>query len=107
MEDLFRVMPWLGFLFLLIWVLFSNVFPRIKKYRKKNNLLDDIDAKYESLRKLRRDLIYHIDWAHERGEHRQATELEAEIERIDKELEELRDRYNEIETGKVDFSKIQ
>ena len=60
-------------------------------------MLDEIDEKYESLRKLRRDLIYHIDWARERGENNKAAQLELEIERIDKELDELRDRYNEID----------
>ena len=105
MEDFLRFIPWLAFLFLMLWFLITNIIPRVKKYRKKNRMLDEIDEKYESLRKLRRDLIYHIDWARERGENRRASELELEIERIDKELDELRDRYNEIDSGKVDFSK--
>lgn len=107
MEEVLRVLPWLAFIFIVIWLSLTQVVPSIKKYRKKNKMLDEIDDKYESLRKLRQDLIYHIDWAHERGEHRQANELESEIERIDKELEELKDRYHEVENGKVDLNKIR
>lgn len=97
--------PWLAFIFLIVWFLITNVIPRVKKYRKKNKQLDEIDMKYESLRKLRKDLIYHIDWAHDRGEHTRAREIEQEMERIENELEELRDRYNEVENGKFDSSK--
>jgi prefoldin subunit 5 len=107
MEEFIRIFPWLAFVFILFWACLTHVVPAVKKFRKKKRMLDEIDEKYESLRKLRQDLIYHIDWAHERGEHRQANELESEIDRIDKELEELRDRYNEIEAGKVDLNKIR
>lgn len=106
MEEFFRVFPWLAFIFVVIWLSLTYIIPSVKKYRKKNKMLDEIDAKYESLRKLRQDLIYHIDWAHERGEHRKANELESEIEKIDKELEELKDRYNEIEHEKVNLNKL-
>ena len=107
MDELIRLLPWIAFVFILIWVLITNVIPKVKKYRKRNRMLDEIDEKYEGLRKLRTDLIYHIDWARERGERKKAEELELEIERIEVELETLRNRYNEIEAGRVDISKLQ
>lgn len=107
MDEIIRLLPWLAFLFILIWGLVTHVLPRVKKHKKKAKMLDEIDEKYESLRKLRKDLIYHIDWARERGENKKATELEQEIERIELELEALRNRYNEVESGKSDISKIQ
>ena len=106
MEEYLKLLPWLIFLCLFIWYMISSVIPSVKRYRRRNRMLDEIDEKYESLRKLRKDLIYHIDWARERGENRRANELEEEIEGIEKELEELRGRFNEIQNGKGDISKI-
>jgi archaellum component FlaC len=106
MDAILTPLPWIGFIFIIIWILLSYVIPHVKKSRRKNQQLDEIDEKYESLRKLRKDLIYHIDWARERGEHKRARELEGEIERIEKELEELRARYNEVQNQRSDLNKI-
>ncbi|CAG9335359.1 unnamed protein product [Blepharisma stoltei] len=101
-----RFGPWIAFILVMIWIVSTNLYPRYQNYRRNQQLLDEIDDKYENLRKMRADLIYHIDWAIDRGETRQARELETELERIDKELEELRDRYHAIEKGKGSSNKI-
>ena len=106
MEDFVRLFPYLVFVFLIIWAIITYVIPQVRRYRRRNQMLDDIDEKYENLRKMRRDLIYHIDWARDRGENRRANELETEIDRIDQELEELRIRFNEVNEGKADLNKI-
>ncbi|OMJ87707.1 hypothetical protein SteCoe_10551 [Stentor coeruleus] len=106
MEDFLRLFPYLVFVFLLIWAMITYVIPQVRRYRRRSQLLDEIDEKYESLRRMRRDLIYHIDWARERGEYTRANELEPEIDRIDQELEELRIKFNEANNGKGDLNKI-
>lgn len=84
---------------------YKNIFPKVQSWRRKRRLLDEIDEKYESLRKMRADIIYHIDWAIDRGETRQARELESEVERIDKELAELSTRFRAVESGKDSTEK--
>jgi hypothetical protein len=57
--------------------------PRITEWRLRKKKQDFIVEKYENLRNLRRELLYHIDWAKERGDRHEAVKLEPEIERID------------------------
>lgn len=59
--------------------------------------MDELDARYEELRKMRRELVYHVDWARERGDRQEAIGLESEVERVDKELEEIKKLYEELE----------
>ena len=77
----------------------SVLLPKYTAYRLKSKKQDLIVEKYENLRKLRRELMYHIDWAHERGERNEAIKLEPEIDRIDKQLAELKAEYNQTEAG--------
>ena len=62
----------------------SVLLPKYTAYRRRVKAQDLIVEKYENLRKLRRELMYHIDWAYERGERNEAIKLEPEIDRIDK-----------------------
>ena len=75
------------------------ILPKFHAYRDKTRRQDLIVEKYENLRKLRRELMYHIDWAYERGERNEAVKLEPEIERIDKQLAELKSEYDQTEAG--------
>lgn len=73
--------------------------PRYTQYRARKRLMDELDDRYESLRKMRRDLIYHIDWARERGDRQDAIKLEPEVDRVEKELEEIKKQYEDLEKG--------
>jgi len=73
--------------------------PKITYWRARKQQMDELDERYESLRKMRRDLIYHIDWAIDRGDRQDAIKLEPEVDRVDKELEELKKLYEELERG--------
>lgn len=73
--------------------------PRYTHWRARKQQMDELDERYESLRKMRRDLIYHIDWAIDRGDRQDAIKLEPEVDRVDKELEELKKQYEELERG--------
>lgn len=73
--------------------------PKFTYWRARKQQMDELDERYESLRKMRRDLIYHIDWAIDRGDRQDAIKLEPEVDRVDKELEELKKLYEELERG--------
>ena len=95
-----QFLVWFMLVAFLIGAFVTNGYPKIKRWNTRRKLMDEVDEKYESLRNLRRNLVYHIDWAIDRGEPSQATSLEPEIERIDNELEELRIKYEELMKGK-------
>lgn len=73
--------------------------PSYTHWRARKQMMDDLDERYESLRKMRRDLVYHIDWALDRGDRQDAIKLEPEADRVDKELEEIKKQYEELEKG--------
>ncbi len=72
-------------------------FSWVKPWRIKKRMLDAINEKYEHLRTIRRDIVYHYYWALERDEPEQAASHEAHACETDKELEHLRDLYLRIE----------
>jgi len=98
--EISQFLVWIMLVAFLITAFLRSGYPKLKRWNMRRKLMDDIDAKYESLRNLRRNLVYHIDWAIDRGEPSQARSLEPEIERIDSELEELRIQYEELLRGK-------
>ena len=100
MSDLLPLLL-LGFLGLFV-ALYLSMMPRYRLWKAKTDRMNEIDAHYEALRKMRRELIYHVDWARERGDRQDAIRLEPEVEKVDKELEELKKQYEELEKeGKV------
>ena len=86
---------------IILYVL-SILLPKYTAYRLRSKKQDLIVEKYENLRKLRRELMYHIDWAYERGERSEAVKLEPEIDRIDKQLAELKAEYDSSLSGEKD-----
>lgn len=100
MEELLTLGPLVVVLFVVLWFLCSSLYPVYKQRKERNRELDSIEERYEALRRMRRDLIYHIDWAIDRGERSQAQKLEPELDRIDQELEELRNRFHAVQSGK-------
>jgi tRNA U34 5-carboxymethylaminomethyl modifying GTPase MnmE/TrmE len=86
---------------LLLWLFSQTLLPRYQSWRARSKLLDELEAQYESLRRTRHDLQYHIDWAIDRGERHTAEKLVPELERLDQELTELRTKFETAERGET------
>ena len=71
--------------------------PRYRLWRTRKQRMDELDARYEELRKMRRELIYHVDWARERGDRQVALGLEPEVDRVDEELQAVKKLYEDLE----------
>mmetsp|Transcript_23443 Transcript_23443/g.41567 ORF Transcript_23443/g.41567 Transcript_23443/m.41567 type:complete len:102 (+) Transcript_23443:5-310(+) len=84
---------------LLLWLISQTLLPRYQSWRARNRMLDELEDRYESLRRCRSDLQYHIDWAYDRGERSTAEKLIPELERLDIELAELREKFERVERG--------
>lgn len=87
---------------LLLWLLSQTILPRYQSWRARSRLLNELEDRYENLRRCRHDLQYHIDWAYDRGERSTAEKLIPELDRLDSELAELRERFERVERGEVE-----
>eukprot|EP00742_Colponemidia_sp_Colp-10_P009456 GILJ01010312.1.p1 GENE.GILJ01010312.1~~GILJ01010312.1.p1 ORF type:complete len:104 (-),score=10.26 GILJ01010312.1:142-453(-) len=82
-------------------VAYCFLWPRWRSYQKEQRMLEQIEDEYERLRSTRKSVLYHVDWAVERGERKEARELEEELDRIDAELADLREKYDAFKGHKT------
>eukprot|EP00747_Dinoflagellata_sp_TGD_P206519 gnl/TRDRNA2_/TRDRNA2_80214_c0_seq1.p2 gnl/TRDRNA2_/TRDRNA2_80214_c0~~gnl/TRDRNA2_/TRDRNA2_80214_c0_seq1.p2 ORF type:complete len:120 (-),score=27.84 gnl/TRDRNA2_/TRDRNA2_80214_c0_seq1:70-429(-) len=73
-----------------------------EKRRRLERQLDLINEQYETLRSVRKDVVYHYGWAKSRGDFKEAESHEDHVEQIDKKLELLRKQYAAAEAGRLD-----
>mmetsp|Transcript_4447 Transcript_4447/g.6245 ORF Transcript_4447/g.6245 Transcript_4447/m.6245 type:complete len:126 (-) Transcript_4447:137-514(-) len=69
----------------------------VSRWRSKQERLNKINAKYEMLRSVRQDAVYHYGWANSRGDFKEADGHEAHVMEIDRKLDILRQQYEAVE----------
>ena len=74
----------------------SWLYPRIKKYRAKRQLLDSIDVDYLQFSRVREDTVERFYWAIARDDSEEADKAESMVLEIDSRLGELRSRFERV-----------
>merc|ERR1719221_775259 len=80
----------------------------VLRWRRKQNKLDEINSRYERLRSVRQDAVYHHGWANSRGDYKEGGSHEQHVIEIDRKLEKLRKMYEMVEADQEvqDFEGI-
>lgn len=73
--------------------------PKLQRYRARGANLDEVEKRYESLRRARKDVVYHYYWSTDRGDWKEADQHEKHCEELDNELDDLRETFHHIESG--------
>mmetsp|Transcript_14160 Transcript_14160/g.15620 ORF Transcript_14160/g.15620 Transcript_14160/m.15620 type:complete len:102 (+) Transcript_14160:46-351(+) len=94
-----NILVFAGFL-IIMYLIVTSLYPAYQRTQRRQGKMDEIARKHENLRKMRKDLKYHADWARDRGERKKAEEIEEEVAKIDDELDLLKEQYRFIESEK-------
>ena len=77
-------------------LIISWLYPRIKKYQARLQLLNAIEIDFQQFARVREDTVERFYWAIARGESEEADKAESMVLEIDGRLHELRTRFERL-----------
>lgn len=102
MTDVYLVFKLLG-LGLLVSTVLRFFAPSIQRAidtclngRERQKSLQLLAEQYETFRKSREDLLFHVDWAKSRGDHKEAADISERISVLEANMNKLRALYDRI-----------